>query len=129
MITMPILDDDVIRMGPIVIWLDEIIEIKMGLDWLKKSLDNQYQTSTIFMWDNVYSMIWGNCFSYKSYFILVIISKEDHSCVFEIWLFWTSVIGGWTLLTGIISSFVQIYIRQCARSVLFKCVNQYILQL
>ena len=30
------------------ILLDEIIEVQKGLDWVKNSSENQYQTSTIF---------------------------------------------------------------------------------
>ena len=33
----------------LVILLYEIIEVQKGLDWVKNSLDNQYQTSTLKM--------------------------------------------------------------------------------
>ena len=41
----------------LVIWLNKIIEIQKGLDWVKKSSDNQYPTSTDFLIKNQACMV------------------------------------------------------------------------
>ena len=49
---------------------------------------------------NIDNILKENNFSYKEFLILALISKEDHSTVDEIWLFWTAVIGSLTAFTG-----------------------------
>ena len=65
------------------------------------------------MYVNIYNTLWRNGFSYKKFLILKIISKEDHSRVLEIWLFWTAVIGSLTVFNGHHWQFCM-HICQCA---------------
>ena len=75
---------------------------------------NWFWLCAICMYINIYNMLWGNTFSYKKFLILTIIPKEDHHCSFEIWLFWTALIGILTLFNGHHWQFCT-HIRQWAR--------------
>ena len=55
---------------------------------------------TLFMYVNRYNMLLGSDFIYKKFLILIIFSKEDNCCVFEIWIFWTAVIGSLTVFNA-----------------------------
>ena len=63
---------------------------------------------------NIDNILKENNFSYKEFLILALISKEDHSTVDEIWLFWTAVIGSWTVFHCRRWKFCT-HRRQCAR--------------
>ena len=74
---------------------------------------NWFLLCTVFMYVNIYNTLWVNDFSYKIVLIFAIFSKKD-SCVDEIWLFWTAIIGSLTVFNGHHWHFFT-QIPQCSR--------------